>query len=349
MSGSKQRVAVLVDGMNRQRGLHLRSGQGIVDALAESGHEARLVFVDRDVDVSLRQGRYDVGFVATRGRYASDGCLQGLLEMLGIAYTGSGVFASALAMNQAKCKDVLRLHNLPTAPAYVIRADAVGERSVLDHHGSFGFPVVVSAAGAAIGPGMSLASDELELEAAVDDAFRCGDEVLVERLVDGRVVSVAVLDGTPLGALDLGSLVGLLNGSRPERGETRGRTDRTDVRDASNGKLKARFAAARYRSLLRIAQQSCEALGAEGAVLVELTVSDRLNEVVRSVDVAPVLAPASTFTRIAANAGLDFEDLIEEVLRGARLKAHGQRRERRALQVAFTGPERRNGLQALPH
>jgi D-alanine-D-alanine ligase len=334
MSGSKQRVAVLVDGMNRQRDLHLRSGQGIVDALAESGHEARLVFVDRDVDVSLRQGRYDVGFVATRGRYASDGCLQGLLEMLGIAYTGSGVFASALAMNQAKCKDVLRLHNLPTAPAYVIRAEAVNERSVLDHHGSFGFPVVVSAAGAAIGPGMSLASDELELEAAV------------ERLVDGRVVSVAVLDGTPLGALDLGSLVALLNGSRPERGETRGRAERSDGRD---GKLKARFAAARYRSLLRIAQQSCEALGAEGAVLVELTVSDRLNEVVRSVDVAPVLGPASTFTRIAANAGLDFEDLIEEVLRGARLKAHGQRRERRALQVAFTGPERRNGLQALPH
>src|SRR5919205_1996224 len=112
MSGSKQRVAVLVDGMNRQRDLHLRSGQAIVDALAEAGHEARLVFVDRDVDVSLRQGRFDVGFVATRGRYASDGCLQGLLEKLGIAYTGSGVFASPLALNQAKCKDVLRLHNL---------------------------------------------------------------------------------------------------------------------------------------------------------------------------------------------------------------------------------------------
>jgi D-alanine-D-alanine ligase len=347
MSGSKQRVAVLVDGMNRQRDMHLRSGQAILDALAECGHEARLVFVDRDVDVSLRQGRFDVGFVATRGRYASDGCLQGLLEMMGIAYTGSGVFASALAMNQAKCKDVLRLHNLPTAPAYVIRVDAVSEKSVLDHHGNFGFPVVVSSAGAGIGPGVSLASDELELEAAVDEAFRCGDEVLVERLVDGRVVTVAVLDGTPLGALDLGSLVGLLDGPRPDRGDGRGRSDaRPEGRD---GKLKARFAAARYRSLLRIAQQSCETLGAEGATLVELTVSDRLNEVVRSVDVSPTLGPGSTFARIASSVGLGFEDLIEEVLRGARLKAHGQRRERRALQVAFMGPERRNGLQALPH
>ena len=344
MSGSKQRVAVLVDGMNRQRDMHLRSGQAIVDALAEAGHEARPVFVDRDLDVSLRQGRFDVGFVATRGRYASDGCLQGLLEMLGIAYTGSGVFASALAMNQAKCKDVLRLHNLPTAPAYVIRADAASERTVLDHHGSFGFPVVVSPAGAGIGPGVSLASDELELEVAVDEAFRCGDEVLVERLVDGRVVTVAVLDGTPLGALDLGALVSLLNGSRPDRGDGRSRAEARP-----DGRLKARFAAARYRSLLRIAQQTCEVLGVEGAALIELTVSDRLNEVVRSVDVSPVLGPATTFGRIAANAGLGFEDLIEEVLRGARLKAHGQRRNRRALQVAFMGPERRNGLQALPH
>jgi D-alanine-D-alanine ligase len=332
MSGVKQRVAVLVDGMNRHRDHHLRAGQAIVEALAEAGHQAHPLFVDRDLDVSLRQGRFDCAFLATRGRYAADGCLQGLLEMLGIAYTGSGVFASALAMNQAKCKDVLRLHNLPTAPAYVIRADS--ERSILDHHGSFGFPVVVSAAGSGIGPGVSLASDELELEAAVEEAFRCGDEVLVERLVEGRVVSVAVLDGTPLGAIDLGALVNLLTAARPERGD---------------GRLKSRFAAARYRSLLRIAQQTCEALGVEGAALIELTVSDRLNEVVRAVDVAPVLTPSSPFGRIAAGVGLSFEDLVEEILRGARLKAHGQRRERRTLQVAFMGPERRNGLQALPH
>jgi D-alanine-D-alanine ligase len=333
MSGSKQRVAVLVDGMNRQRDHHLRSGQAIVEALAEAGHEARTLFVDRDLDLSLRQGRFDVAFLATRGRYAADGCLQGLLEMMGIAYTGSGVFAAALAMNQAKCKDVLRLHNLPTAPAYVIRSDS--ERTVLDHHGSFGFPVVVSAAGTGVGPGMSLAEDELELEAAVEDAFRFGDEVLVERMVDGRVVTVAVLDDTPLGAMDMGSLVTLLSaGDRQER---------------ADGRLKARFAAARYRSLLRIAQQTCESLGLEGAALVELTVSDRLNEVVRAVDAAPLLGPSSTFARIAAGAGLHFDDLVEEILRGARLKAHGRRRERRTVQVAFPGPERRNGLQALPH
>ena len=132
---------------------------------------------------------------------------------------------------------------------------------MLDHHGSFGFPVVVSAAGRrASARASSLASDELELEAAVEEAFRCGDEVLVERLVDGRVVTVAVLDGTPLGALDLGALVALLYGRGP--GAARPVASRGDAR--GDARLKARFAAARYRSLLRIAQQSCEALGVGG-------------------------------------------------------------------------------------
>jgi D-alanine-D-alanine ligase len=276
------------------------------------------------------------------GGYASDGCLQGLLEMMGIAYTGSGVFASALAMNQAKCKDVLRLHNLPTAPAYVIRADAVGRAL------GAGPPRQLRLPGGGVPrrrrhrPGLSLASDELELEAAVDEAFRCGDEVLVERLVDGRVFTVAVLDGTPLGALDPRSLVGLLDG-RARRGEARGERAPMAARK-TEGPVRRRP----LPILLRIAQQSCEALGARAPSLVELTVSDRLNEVVRSRGRAPVLGPASTFARIAALPGW----LRRSDRRGparARLKAHGQRRERRTLQVAFTGPERRNGLQALPH
>lgn len=334
MSGSKQRIGVLIDGFSRHREFSLRSGEAIVGALSEQGHDAHPVFVDRDLDLALRQGRFEAAFLATRGRYGSDGCLQGLLEMIGLPYTGSGVLATALAMNQAKTRDVFRLRNLPTAPGYVIHADS--ERKILDHHGSFGFPVVVSPTGIGLSVGACLASDELELEAAVEEAFRVGDEVLVERFIEGRVVAVAMLDGTPLGAMDLGPLESYLEPGLPgaERGEPR---------------LRSRFAVARYRSLLRIAQQAAEAINVEGPALVELVVSDRLNEVVRGIDAAPALAPSSLYARIAASAGFDFNELCEEVLRGARLRAHGKRRERRAIQSTFDGPERRNGPVALPH
>jgi D-alanine-D-alanine ligase len=335
MSGSKQRIGVLIDGLSRHRETALRSGEHIVSALSDGGHNARAVFVDRDLDLSLRQARFDVAFIASRGRYAGDGCLQGLLEMLGIPYTGSGVLASALTMNQAKTKEVLRLHNLPTAPAYVVRADS--DRAPLEHHGAFGFPVVVSPAGTGLCVGSSFVQDELELEAAVEEAFRFGDEVLVERFVDGRVVTVAVLDGTALGAVDMGTLGNFLDPGM------------TLLPDRTDGALRTRFTVARYRSLLRMAQLTCDALGVEGPALVEMIVSDRLNEVVRGVDATPSLAPQSLLPRIAAAAGMPFSELVEEILRSARLRAHGRRRERRATQSSFDGPERRNGLVALPH
>ena len=333
MSGSKQRIGVLVDGLGRHRELAFRSGEAIVHALTEAGHDARSVFVDRDLDLALRQGRYDVAFLATRGRYSGDGCVQGLLEMLGIPYTGSGVFSSALTMNRAKSKEVLRLATLPTAPGYVLRSDS--HRKTLDTHGAFGFPVVVSPADAGLGVGLSLAKDELELEAGVEEAFRYGDEVLVERFVDGRVIVVGILDGTPIGIMDLGpveSYLGAGGGLGPERDRQR-----------------SRYQTARQRSLMRLGEMSAEAVGVEGPALVEMVVSERFNEVVVGVEAAPMLNPTSPYARMAAAAGLDFVELLEEILRGARLRAHGCRRERRLGRLAFEGPERRSSLLALTH
>jgi D-alanine-D-alanine ligase len=329
MSGSSQRIGVLVDGISRQREFALRSGEAIVAALTESGHQAQTLFLDRDLDLLLRQGRYDVAFLATRGRYAADGCVQGLLEMLGIPYTGSGVFASALSMNRAKTKELLRLANLPTAPAYVVRAHT--HRNVLERHGTFGFPVVVSPADAGLGTGSSLASDELELEAAVQDALGYGDEVLVERFVDGRSVVVGLLEGTPLGVLDRGPIESLLAGGGNE------------------GRTRARLTPPRQRALMRVAEMAGEAIGVEGPALVEMVVSERFNEVVVGVDAAPLLLPTSPFGRLGAAAGMEFAELCEEILGGARVRAHGCRRERRASRGAFDGPERRSSLAALPH
>jgi D-alanine-D-alanine ligase len=335
MSGSKQRIGVLVDGLSRHREASLRAGEAVLTALADLGHDARAVFVDRDLDLALRQGRFDLAFLTARGRYGGDGCLQGLLELLGVPYTGSGVLASALAMNKAKSREVMRLHNLPTAPAYVLRAEA--GRPVHESHGAFGYPVTVSPAGTGLGVGSCVARDELELESALDQAFRFDDEVLVERFVDGRVVAVGVLDGTPLGAVDLGPVSATLEpGIAP-------------VPERAEGSSRPRYNPARHRSLLRMAQLTCEALAVEGPALVEMVVSERLNEIVRGVETAPMLAPGSLLPRIAEAAGMSFGELVEEILCGARLRAHGRRRERRAAQLGFDGPERRAGLAALTH
>src|SRR5262245_61987316 len=158
MTGQRK-IGVLMGGLSAERDVSLRSGEAILTALTDRGHDAWPLFVDRDVDLVLRQARIDVAFLALHGRYGEDGCIQGMLELLGIPYTGSGVLASALAMNKAKAKEVFRLNNLPTAPGYLVEAD--GGEDILDQHGAFGFPVVVKPCGEGSSFGTRIARDEL--------------------------------------------------------------------------------------------------------------------------------------------------------------------------------------------
>jgi len=338
MMMTNRKIGVLCGGLSAQRELSQRSGEAVLRALAERGYDATPIFVDRDLDLLLRQKQIDVAFLALAGRYGEDGCLQGALELLGIPYTGSGVLPSALAMNKAKAKEIFRLNNLPTAAGYVF--DGSGRHfapedgtapDVTTEHGSFGFPVIVKPAGEGSSLGVSVARDELELESSVEQALRFDDEVLVERLIEGKEISVGILDGQALGAVEI----------VPRKGFYDFRTKHTPGR--SDLYLPARLSPERYRSALRLGVMAYEALGCEGAARVDLMVSERGNEVILEVNTLPDLAPTSLFPKIAAAAGLGFEDMIEEILRGARLRAHGHRRERRAVRLGFAGAERRSG------
>src|SRR5215475_1952097 len=234
-----KRIGVLCGGLSAEREVSLRTGEAICATLVDRGYDAVRVYVDRDLDLALRQTRIDVAFLALHGRYGEDGCVQGLLELLGIPYTGSGVMASALAMNKAKTKEVLRLHNLPTAPGYLVQADAADD--VIESHGSFGFPAVVKPAGEGSSLGVRIAHDELELEAAVEDALRFDDDVLVERFIEGREISVGLLDGRPLGAVEIAPQRGFFDYHHKQTG---GRADYH---------FPARLSPERYRSVLRVA------------------------------------------------------------------------------------------------
>jgi D-alanine-D-alanine ligase len=341
-----RKVGVLFGGLSATRDVSQRSGEAILRALAARGHDASAIFVDRDIDLVLRQKQIDVAFLALSGRYGEDGCTQGLLELLGIPYTGSGVLASSLAMNKAKAKEIFRLHNLPTAPGYVFDSTSgtsnaeAGDGAAAEAvalNGTFGFPVVVKPVGEGSSLGVSLARDELELELAIEQSLRFDDQVIVERYIDGKEISVAILDGEPLGAVEIVRHKPIYDFRSKH---TPGRSDLH---------LPARLSPERYRSVLRLAVMAHEALGCDGATRVDLIVSERGNEVILEANTLPDLSPTSLYGRIAEAAGLSFPDLVEEILRGARLRAHGHRRERRGVRLGFEGPERRAGITAAAH
>lgn len=304
------RIGVLVGGESPERELSLQSGVAILASLRGRGYDAELLHVDRDLDLALRQERVDVAFLALGGRDA-DGPAQGLLEMLGVPYTGSSFAATALAADKLKAKELLRLHNLPTPAHYRFGRDS-GE--LRERHRGFGFPCVVKPRSGAAGVGVALARDEAELAVAVAVALRLDDEVLVERYVGGCEVQVALLDGEVLGAAEV-STEGVLDWAT----RTAGRVQVV---------VPPRLGPERLRGVLAQAERANQLFGCRGAVLVDVKVSAQGNEQLLEVDPHPDLAPSAMLPRLAHASGLRYDELIARLLDGVRLDAPRRRHSR---------------------
>ena len=325
-----RRIGVLMGGLSSERQVSLETGQAVSSALAARGYDVHHVFVDRDIDLVLRHEHIEIAFLALHGRYGEDGCVQGMLELLGIPYTGSDVLASALAMNKLRAKQLFRLANLPTAPYYAAPSDLDADE-ILARHGDFGYPVVVKPVGEGSSVGVSLVETPDELVAAVEAASCFDGQLLVERFVDGQEISVAILGDRALGAIEI---------------ETRRDFYDYAAKYRSNGEtsyvLPPRLSPERYRGVLHQALMAHRALGCAGATRVDLIISPTGNEYLLEVNTLPGMTPHSLLPKIALAAGLSFEDLCEGILLGARLHtASAGCRDRRIVQRPFSGEERR--------
>lgn len=301
------RVGVLLGGLGSEREISLKTGEAVAEALTERGYDVQRIYVDRDLDRVLRQHPVDVVFNALHGPYGEDGCVQGLLELLGIPYTGSGVLASALAMDKLKSKELFRLYNVPTPPYYFIEADRFDQLE--QEHGSFGFPVFVKPRRAGSSVGAGRASDMDELRARLMDAAQFDHCVLVERFVGGREVAVGLLDGRALGAIEIvpkGHFYDYRSKYQPGQSEYH---------------FPARLTPTRYKGVLNIAERAAACLGVTGAARVDLLVTEGENEYVLEVNTLPGLTPTSLLPKIARGAGYEFADLCEAILKRATLGA----------------------------
>jgi len=323
-----RKVGVLMGGLSSERDVSIQTGEAIVAALVDRGHRAVPVYVDRDLDMVLRQQHIEVAFLALHGRYGEDGCVQGLLEILGIPYTGSDVLASALAMDKVKAKELFRLHNLPTPSYYVLSAADAGE--LAEVHGDFGFPCVVKPVREGSSVGVAICEDMPAFVAACERALCFDDHVLVERHIAGMEVSVAILGDRALGAVEIAPRAGFYD---YQNKYTRGATEYF---------IPPRLSPERYRGILTQAVRAHHALGCSGATRVDLMVSESGNEFLLEVNTVPGMTRTSLLPKIADAAGLGFDDLCEAMLAGARLHAgRAGRGDRRVAQRPYDGDDRR--------
>lgn len=308
---SEMRVGVLMGGCSSEREVSLRTGEGVVEALKSRGHDVTRIVWGGDATPLyelLRRSAIDVAFLALHGRGGEDGCVQGMLELMGIPYTGSDVLGSALAMDKLKAKEMFRLHNVPTPPYYVVgRADL---DDLVHVHGSFGFPVVVKPRREGSSIGVAKAGQVSELVTALDSALQHDEQAIVERHVRGTEIHVGILDGRVLGAIEVAPKSGDLYDYRSKY--TAGLTETI---------CPPRVPATRMRGVLNLGACATRALGCTGACRVDLLVTEGENEYVLEVNSLPGLTPTSLLPKIAESAGMDYASLCEAILSGARLHA----------------------------
>ena len=189
------RVAVLMGGNSAEREISLHSGNAVLEALRSAGVDARdLDPAGKDFVRELAEGRFDRVFIALHGRGGEDGVIQGMLDVLGLPYTGSGVLGSALAMDKLRTKQVWEAAGVPTPRFVQLR----GEADLATVKAMSGYPVIVKPAHEGSSIGISKADSDDGLHEAWQLARSYDDEVFAEQWVSGAEYTCGILDGEAL-------------------------------------------------------------------------------------------------------------------------------------------------------
>jgi len=296
------KIAVLMGGTSSEREISLRTGKAIEKALKSQGFQVTSIDADSQLAAKIMAEKIDLAFLALHGKYGEDGSVQGLLEVMGIPYTGSHVLASALAFHKAKTKAVLGFHHIPT-PRFVVltKKDFISHPSKMREL-VWQYPLVVKPCEEGSTFGVSLVRSPDELEAACDHAFRYGEEALIEDFIAGREVTVGILGDEALPVVEVIPLSGFYD---YESKYTVGKTEYI---------VPAQMEEKLYQQLQHWGLRTHRALGCRGVSRVDIRIDQQGNPFVLEVNTIPGMTETSLLPKAARVAGISFEELVKRIL-----------------------------------
>jgi D-alanine-D-alanine ligase len=300
------KVAVLKGGKSLERGVSLRSGARVEDALARLGHDTVPLDAGADLVERLLVEAPEVAFIAMHGPGGEDGTAQELLEVLGIPFTGPGVAACALCSDKSMAKHSLAAAGVPTPPWFAFNQAAFRELGAGEALGSLeerlGFPLVVKPNRGGSSLGVKFAASEAEVPAALVAAFSYDDRVLLERFVDGRELAVGLVGSDALPVVEA-----IPTGGDRYDFEARYEIGRTRFECPAN------LDEAERSLVTEVSLSAYRALGCSGFSRVDLILAEDGPQVLE-VNAVPGLTDTSLLPQAAESAGLSFEDLVERIL-----------------------------------
>ncbi|WP_439859586.1 D-alanine--D-alanine ligase [Pseudomonas sp. MBLB4136] len=292
------RVAVLFGGKSAEREISLKSGNAVLGALQGAGVDAFGIDVGDHFLQRLTREKIDRAFIVLHGRGGEDGSMQGLLECAGIPYTGSGILASALAMDKLRTKQVWQSLGLPTPRHAALTCVADCQAAAAD----LGFPLIVKPAHEGSSIGMAKVQSVEELIAAWQAASRYDAEVLVEQWIQGPEFTVAVLRGQVLPPIALGTPHSFYD------------YDAKYLASDTQYRIPCGLDAAKEEELKDLTVRACEAVGTQGWARVDVMQDAAGQFWLLEVNTVPGMTDHSLVPMAAQAAGLDFQQLVLAIL-----------------------------------
>lgn len=302
------KIAVLSGGMSSEAEVSRRSGKGCFEALKRLGYKnAELIEVDENIAQTLKAGKFDYAYNALHGKYGEDGCIQGILEILKIPYTGCGVMSSSVCMNKEYTKRILSTCNdIPLIKSvFVQKGDDVKEKTK-----DLKFPVFTKPVCEGSSFGMTKVNTPDELEKAYLEAVKYNDDVLIEEFVEGVSATVGVLEGEDgLFATEILEIRPKNEWYDYEAKYTKGMTEfilPAEISDEMTARVK------------EIAVKAFKTAGCAGVSRVDFLITDEIPYVLE-INTSPGMTETSDLPAQSAAMGINYDNLVQIILNGAGL------------------------------
>ena len=290
-------IAVLMGGMSSEREVSLRSGGAVAKALKNKSYKVSEVDVGHDLPAKLAQIKPDIAFIALHGTYGEDGCVQGLLEIMGIPYTHSSVTASAIAMDKEITQNIFKNAGMKVANSQAAEISEITSKFMP-------LPFVVKPVSEGSSVGVYIIRSEEDLAKAKKE-WKFG-RAIVEKYIEGAELSVAVLEGKALGVIEL----------RPKQGFYTYENKYTDGK--TEHLMPAPLTETQNKTVMQMAETAHRVLKCSGLSRSDFRF-DGKDFYILELNTHPGMTELSLVPEIANFAGLNFENLVEILVKNARL------------------------------
>ena len=296
-------------GWNSEKEVSMRSGEAVYDALIRLGYRACKINFSRNIFTDLQKIKPDIVFNALHGKFGEDGCVQGMLDILNIPYTHSGLLACAICMDKTLSAKMAKCFNINIPKAAILEKNNLQNETII---AEIGKPFVIKPVcdGSSVGVEVILENDDFNIKKY---EWKFGDKMIIEKYIAGQEIQVAVMDGKALGAIEV----------RPKKlfydYECKYTTGMTEY------VMPAEISKEKYDEVLKIATKIHEYFGCEGISRIDFILNNKNSGdnqfYFLETNTHPGFTATSLVPKIAKYVGISFENIVEYLIKSAKCKS----------------------------